>query len=386
MPWLDPEKLGPLNLGHYLYAYLGLGLPSLFATGAILFALATATRSMMATYVGVIALLILYFVTLTTLRQLQLSDVAPWADPFGIGAYSQATRYFTTADRNSIEPALWGPLVWSRALWVGIGLLFLGLAYVAYRPRLVGKAERSRNEGGQGGRQGAEDADADRRGAGAGAATLRRLRPRLAQLWARTRFDMGIVFRSPAFLVLLALGAAALADAALPDRQLLRHRRAPRDAADDPDAASDLSDHPVAGGDLLRGRPRLARPRAQGGRDRRVHPRPGLELRRPQDAGGDAGAVLDAGGERRRPPCSRSWRGATRTSNSGKYVALVPDARRASTPLQLAILAVLVQTLVPAQVRGLARDDGRAHQPARVRRAWGSRTTSTSSAPARTCP
>ncbi|CAN5151874.1 M1 family metallopeptidase [soil metagenome] len=206
MPWIDPEKLGPLNLGHYLYAYLGLGLPSLFATGAILFALATATRSMMATYVGVIALLILYFVTLTTLRQLQLSSVAPWVDPFGIGAYSQATRYFTTADRNSLEPALWGPLIWSRALWVGIGCLFLGLAYAAYRPRLVGKAERAQTKAGK------AAAKAPKRMptpiAGVQAPAQRRFdgSAKLAQLWARTRFDMGIVFRSPAFLVLLALG------------------------------------------------------------------------------------------------------------------------------------------------------------------------------------
>ena len=46
MPWLDAEKLGPLVIGHYFYAMLVFGLPTLLVTGAGFFALATVTRSM----------------------------------------------------------------------------------------------------------------------------------------------------------------------------------------------------------------------------------------------------------------------------------------------------------------------------------------------------
>ena len=52
----------------YVYAYFVILLPTLFVLGAGFFALATATRSMMATYVGVVAFLILFFV-LTALFQ-----------------------------------------------------------------------------------------------------------------------------------------------------------------------------------------------------------------------------------------------------------------------------------------------------------------------------
>ena len=60
MPWLDPEQIGPNHLGYYLQPYLVVALPDLFLTAALFFALATATRSMMATYLGVIAFLVLY--------------------------------------------------------------------------------------------------------------------------------------------------------------------------------------------------------------------------------------------------------------------------------------------------------------------------------------
>ena len=63
MPWVDPERLGPFNAWHYAYTYLLICVPTLFVTGAGFFALATATRSMMWSYVGVIVFLVLYLVS-----------------------------------------------------------------------------------------------------------------------------------------------------------------------------------------------------------------------------------------------------------------------------------------------------------------------------------
>ena len=55
MPWLDMAKVGPFRPEDYLYAYFLVALPTLFMTAAGFFALATATRSMLATYIGVVA-------------------------------------------------------------------------------------------------------------------------------------------------------------------------------------------------------------------------------------------------------------------------------------------------------------------------------------------
>lgn len=63
MPWLDPETLGPNRLKDYLFGYFVFALPNILITSAIFFALATVTRSMMTTYLGVIIFLVVYFVT-----------------------------------------------------------------------------------------------------------------------------------------------------------------------------------------------------------------------------------------------------------------------------------------------------------------------------------
>ena len=49
MPWIDPAKIGPFRLSDYLFASGVMAAPTLFLTSAGFFALATVTRSMMAT-------------------------------------------------------------------------------------------------------------------------------------------------------------------------------------------------------------------------------------------------------------------------------------------------------------------------------------------------
>src|SRR6185312_7266903 len=55
MPWLDPMRLGPTPWNAYGWALAVVVLPNLFFIGALLFLLATLTRSMLGTYIGVIA-------------------------------------------------------------------------------------------------------------------------------------------------------------------------------------------------------------------------------------------------------------------------------------------------------------------------------------------
>ena len=71
MPWLDPRSSGRIDFVYYVYALLAFGLPTLLIVAAAFFALATATRSMMWTYVGAVALLVGYFVTRGLLRDPQ---------------------------------------------------------------------------------------------------------------------------------------------------------------------------------------------------------------------------------------------------------------------------------------------------------------------------
>ena len=76
MPWVDAETLGPNRIGDYVFAYFWLALPGLFLTSAIFFALATATRSMMTTYLGVAGFLVLYVVFNALTRDPELRKIA----------------------------------------------------------------------------------------------------------------------------------------------------------------------------------------------------------------------------------------------------------------------------------------------------------------------
>ena len=212
MPWVDAEKVGPLRLDAYAYTYVALVLPTLFLVSAAFFALATATRSMMATYVGVVAFMIVYLVAVALAAKPQFRTVMAYVEPFGTAAFGNATRYWTATERNTQLVRFAGPLLWNRLIWTGVGLAALAAAYPLFRFEApAGKVKRREAE-----RQETlntpshviPDGGANT-GPGVPLRSGRDDRARsatFARLLARTRLDMGQVFKSPAFFVLLALG------------------------------------------------------------------------------------------------------------------------------------------------------------------------------------
>ena len=209
MPWVDVEKVGPLRLDAYLYVYAALVLPTVFLLCAVFFALAAVTRSMMATYVGVVAFLVVYLVAIALGAKPQFRTVMAYVEPFGLSAFSNATRYWTASERNTLLVPLLGPLLWNRAIWTGVGVLALAGAYGLFRfnaaPAKVRRRETERREAldtaAEAGRPIAPPISRD-------FTAVKTSGPRAVwpQLLARTRLDMGQVFKSPAFFVLLALG------------------------------------------------------------------------------------------------------------------------------------------------------------------------------------
>jgi ABC-2 type transport system permease protein len=197
MPWLDPVKVGAFHIDHYLYAYFVVAVPTLLVIGTIFFALATATRSMLATYVGVVAFLVFYFVMNGLFSKPEFDHITGLLDPFALGAIGEATKYWTASDRNTLLVPLAGIVAENRAIWIGISLLMLALAYSLYRFQdRAAKRDRGTKDA----------AEAPRAIAGPlpspqfdGAATR-------TQFFRWTRFEMAQVFKSPAFFVLLALG------------------------------------------------------------------------------------------------------------------------------------------------------------------------------------
>ncbi len=203
MPWVDAERLGPNRLGDYAYAYFLLALPSVFMTSAIFFAVATMTRSMMYSYLGVIVFLVLYLAINAVLRaKPEWRAVGSYLEPFGLGAFASTTRYFTASEANAGLPAFTGVLVWNRLFAILIGFVAIGIAYVrfSFAERGVSKRALRRQRRTTAKLAAAPPLLVDQ---------LPAARPAAAgwtRLRERCRFEMALVFRSPAFLVLMLIG------------------------------------------------------------------------------------------------------------------------------------------------------------------------------------
>ena len=201
MPWVDPEKVGPFQAGHYAYALFAFGLPTLLIVSAAFFAVATATRSMMWTYVGAIVLLVLYFVMRGLLRNPEHAAVAAWVDPFGLSALSFTTKYWTATERNTLLPPMSGVLLGNRLLWSALALALFAGAYRRFRFEVRSGPASAPRAGAA-----SDAAPPVMRAVGQLAPTRADAATRRLQLWRLARFDMGFVFRSPAFFVLLGIG------------------------------------------------------------------------------------------------------------------------------------------------------------------------------------
>jgi ABC-2 type transport system permease protein len=200
MPWVDSETLGPNRLAYYAYGLFVFGIPNLVVTGAVFFTAATLTRSMMWTYVAVVVFFLAWLI-LSGIAQArpELRDSIALIEPFGIGAMSNATKYWTTAERNIGLPAVEGTILLNRLLWLAVASAFLAFAIARYRFAEPGLSKKKKK---------AEPAEAPFVPSSAPVAPLPDAggSAAWAQLSARTRFEMRQVFKSPAFVVLVALG------------------------------------------------------------------------------------------------------------------------------------------------------------------------------------
>jgi len=132
-PWIDKTRLGPQMVAAYFQPYLINVLPNLLFLTAIFFALAALTRKMLPVYVAGVLVLIGYFtVAQASGGGLTTSLHAALGDPLGSAAIDRVTRYWTPFQRNTQLIPLGGILLVNRALWLGIGAIFLAVAYAKF--------------------------------------------------------------------------------------------------------------------------------------------------------------------------------------------------------------------------------------------------------------
>lgn len=201
MPWLDPGTVASFRLGPYLYAYLVLCVPTLFVLSASFFTLATVTRSMIATYVVALVVLMMYLLTTTYFARAEFRDMAALLDPFGLSGFRSVTEHWTASDRNAQLTPIVGRFLQNRILWIGIAFALLAVTWRAFSNQARSETKPSKRK--------AEEEGAEKAAPTAGPLP----RPSLdtnslgwGPLAALTKFDVLSVVRSPAYVVLLGIG------------------------------------------------------------------------------------------------------------------------------------------------------------------------------------
>jgi ABC-2 type transport system permease protein len=209
MPWVDPARLGPTSLAAYGWGFAVVVLPDLLFVSSFLFLLATLTRSMFGTYVGVIAFVVLQGIAGQMLTGLEYRTIGALIDPFGSDAIDLATRYWSAQDRNTRVPELTGVLLANRAIWGAASAALLLAAFALFRPDRDGLRLWRRDEWRRKDKGGAKTAATPP--IPAVAVQLRSdLGARCAQFMQLARFDMFGVLGGATFLVLLGLALLSL--------------------------------------------------------------------------------------------------------------------------------------------------------------------------------
>ena len=209
MPWVDPETVGPQNIAYYAWNFALFAVPNIFLMSAVLFALATSLRSMMAAYIGAIVIVMGYLVTSSVLGQkIELrSTVARW-EPLGTGALGEATRYWTQSEMNTRLIDLAGNMLFNRIWAVVLGLLFLG--FTLWRFSMMERAPSKRRLRRLAKRQAREAQVAAAVPSVGGDTIVARdaVPSRWDQFMARLRIEVRQVLTSPGLIILTLLAVA----------------------------------------------------------------------------------------------------------------------------------------------------------------------------------
>ncbi|KAG1257093.1 hypothetical protein G6F68_009478 [Rhizopus microsporus] len=214
MPWVDPERMGPISWRGYAWTFAVIVIPNLLFTTALLSLLAALTRSILWVYIGLVAYLVLFGASAALLRDIDNTWIAVLSEPLGMRALGRTIRYWSTAERNSGIPELAGYLLANRALWLGVAALLFAATFALFRSERSGSGRR---RWGRKPTLPAADAVAVR----PARAALPRVVPAFTattawqQFLRQVRFDTGGVLRSVPFIVLLVLGLANFLPSAL---------------------------------------------------------------------------------------------------------------------------------------------------------------------------
>lgn len=129
MPWVEPERWGPVLLSAHLKGILLFAIPNTFFMAAVLFAIAVIARNEIISFAGALVMLVGYIVGDALVQDIRHERIAAILDPFGIRTFGLFTKYWTIAEKNSVSAGFDGLLLWNRLLWIGVAVAIFAVAY-----------------------------------------------------------------------------------------------------------------------------------------------------------------------------------------------------------------------------------------------------------------
>ncbi len=145
MPWLDQQRIAPFDPHPYWFSVWAVMLPNMFIVGSLVAVVAALTRSLLASYTVLVAIIIADIVVGVNTDQETIARMS-LADPFGRVAFEDVTRYWTVFDRNTLVPDVTGALLLNRLIWLSVAVAALVAAAFkfSFSPRTARRASARR--------------------------------------------------------------------------------------------------------------------------------------------------------------------------------------------------------------------------------------------------
>lgn len=130
--YTDDPLWGPRQWYAHMWSILVIALPNTFFIAAIVFSIAVWTRSALASFIGILGLLVALTVASALVVGLDNRMLAALVDPFADTALAQQTEYWTVEDKNTLTAQLTGALLYNRILWTLVGAAFFAAGYFRF--------------------------------------------------------------------------------------------------------------------------------------------------------------------------------------------------------------------------------------------------------------
>jgi hypothetical protein len=148
-PGVDPARVvAAPDWQSFARPYLYVLVPNVMWLGGCFFVLAALTRQMAPVYVSGVVTLVGYLLSANLLSDMENKTLSALIDPSAATAVDVLTRYWSVAQKNTVQIPLAGVLLGNRVLWIGLGALVTWLGYRAFRMEAVRPLSRLRERAG----------------------------------------------------------------------------------------------------------------------------------------------------------------------------------------------------------------------------------------------